>query len=48
MFESRSSASDEKTAHAVSSPGRREDGPRDIVDQWGLDSFPASDPPANW
>ena len=22
--------------------------PRDIVDQWGLDSFPASDPPANW
>jgi hypothetical protein len=20
----------------------------DIVDQWGEDSFPASDPPANW
>ena len=20
----------------------------DIVDVWGLDSFPASDPPANW
>jgi hypothetical protein len=20
----------------------------DIVDTWGLDSFPASDPPANW
>jgi hypothetical protein len=20
----------------------------DIVDQWGADSFPASDPPANW
>ena len=20
----------------------------DIVDQWGLQSFPASDPPANW
>lgn len=20
----------------------------DLVDQWGLDSFPASDPPANW
>jgi len=22
--------------------------PTDIVDQWGLQSFPASDPPANW
>jgi hypothetical protein len=22
--------------------------PDDIVDQWGLQSFPASDPPANW
>jgi hypothetical protein len=20
----------------------------DIVDQWGMHSFPASDPPANW
>ena len=20
----------------------------DIVDQWGAESFPASDPPANW
>lgn len=24
------------------------DSVRDIVDTWGLDSFPASDPPANW
>ena len=37
-------------------PRDREAGPteqtawiaQDIVDEWGLQSFPASDPPANW
>jgi RNA polymerase-binding transcription factor DksA len=29
-------------------PAYREPQPRDIVDVWGNDSFPASDPPANW
>jgi hypothetical protein len=48
MREGGSSASEEKTALAVSGPGRRADSPRDLVEQWGLDSFPASDPPANW
>jgi hypothetical protein len=23
-------------------------GSADIVDEWGIQSFPASDPPANW
>lgn len=31
----------------VPAPDRRAD-EGDIVDIWGRDSFPASDPPANW
>lgn len=37
---------------AVPSPsaraGRQSWTPQDIVDEWGVQSFPASDPPANW
>jgi hypothetical protein len=38
-------------AAAAPSAKRRLDATRtgpDIVEVWGLDSFPASDPPANW
>jgi hypothetical protein len=30
------------------SPGMEQWAPHDIVDEWGVQSFPASDPPANW
>lgn len=36
------------TARAVDDTVRIEDPQRDIVDIWGHDSFPASDPPTNW
>lgn len=29
-------------------PHEAEDSVRDIVQEWGEQSFPASDPPANW
>jgi hypothetical protein len=29
-------------------PARKERAARDIVEEWGIQSFPASDPPANW
>jgi hypothetical protein len=28
--------------------GSEQAGPVDIVHEWGMQSFPASDPPANW
>jgi hypothetical protein len=36
------------TTGLASTPQRPDPAGRDIVDVWGEDSFPASDPPANW
>jgi hypothetical protein len=40
----------EVPAAAEVPPVRSDDRPQavDVVDLWGLHSFPASDPPANW
>ena len=32
----------------VEPPPRTDDVPVDLVDLWGEQSFPASDPPSNW
>jgi hypothetical protein len=40
-----------ETAPVVAVPGTTDHTPAyrgDIVDAWGRDPFPASDPPANW
>ena len=36
------------SADAGTTEGPGGDSVWDIVDQWGVESFPASDPPANW
>jgi len=33
---------------SVSAPAERRNVRTDIVEEWGIQSFPASDPPANW
>jgi hypothetical protein len=35
-------------AAAVTDTGRAAPAAWDLVDEWGMDSFPASDPPSNW
>jgi hypothetical protein len=41
-------AQPEVTVLRVPAEPRRPAPPIDIVEQWGVESFPASDPPANW
>jgi hypothetical protein len=35
-------------SHRIVTTGIEAASPVDIVEEWGIGSFPASDPPANW
>ncbi|MBN1092876.1 hypothetical protein JKP75_10080 [Blastococcus sp. TML/M2B] len=44
----RTAAPELRAFTAPIAPAGREDRGSDVVEEWGLQSFPASDPPANW
>ena len=37
-----------RSTRALERPAVRDAARTDLVELWGVDSFPASDPPANW
>jgi hypothetical protein len=42
------SSSDKTLSSSTTGPDAAVKQPWDMVDEWGLASFPASDPPSNW
>jgi hypothetical protein len=45
---STSVGSSDTTLSSTTAPHAAAKQPWDLVDEWGLQSFPASDPPSNW